>query len=50
MEEYWDKYLNIHCDFSVNVIKEKVGNGLELSRVFISIDQSHKIITSFHFV
>lgn len=27
MEEDWDNYLKIHCDFSVNVIKEKVGNG-----------------------
>ena len=38
----------IYCNFSVNVIKEKVGNELELSRVYISIDQSHKIIISFY--
>lgn len=27
MEENWANYLKNHCDFSVNVIKEKVGNG-----------------------
>ena len=27
MEEDWDNYLKPHGDFSVNVTKEKVGNG-----------------------
>lgn len=31
------------------LLKKKWEMGLELSGVFISIDQSHEIITSFHF-